>query len=413
MHLAYKRRIQRNFMEFGKFKAVLFTCGINECNFHLKSTKQKGFVGFKNLNGQQKFIIVFDGKRHNYVDPFGVFKTKIFDGKNLEDIWNDVEIDTIDQMTLSEFLGNLDTSIFYLTEADAEFRQNGRVDVEQLVSNLKRSECDGDVFLYAGTKELSDFSANDEQYKYFIYAPFCDEMYLLEKVDNKISFEYVCDWKQRKHIKYKGTSKGRKHDIFSSKSAIGKSDKYKTVLKYYQNLHLDLQKKLFECILPIILVFGIVLRFQKDLMTINEWELIGIMLSIIAVLVGIIVWKTKEREKLSKKIFTPKSTIALPSAMFSRIQHEAEEEFFYNLYEKLALVDKDIDLDSGFLYNGKIETYISTKKCKFEIVFYSNFAQIHDMNVEEENIVLMYDDFNTYEDLELKIYEIVSSRITQ
>ena len=400
-------------MEFSKFKAVLITNGINECDFHLRSTKQKGFVGCKNVNGQQKFIIAFANKRHYYVDPFNVFKIKIFDGNCIEEIWDDVEIDTIDLMTESEFVGILDMGIFYLTEADAEFRQNGNVNVEQLVLNLKRSECNGDVFLYAGTKELENFSACDEEYKYYIYSPFCDEMYLLERVDNKISFEYVCDWEQRKHIKYKGTSTGRKHDLFSSKSAVGKNDKYKLVLKYYKNLHLNLQRKLIEIILPIVLAFCILFSIQDELLTIGEWELIGIMCSISAVFVGIIVWKTKEREKLAKQLFAQKKDVALPSALFSRIQHEAEEEFFYNLYEKLALIDKDIKLDSGFLFNGKIETYIGTKGHKFELVFFNNFVEIRDLNVADENVVLMYDDFNVYEDLELKIYEIVTSRITQ
>ena len=49
-------------------------------------------------------------------------------------------------------------------------------------------------------------------------------------------------------------------------------------------------------------------------------------------------------------LFAQKKDVALPSALFSRIQHEAEEEFFYNLYEKLALIDKDIKFRYNYQY---------------------------------------------------------------
>ena len=223
-------------MKFEIFKIILLSCGICECNFYLRSSKKEGFIGYSTEKNTKKYCITFDGIINYFDDSMDILNAKLINDKTLKEVWDDLEIYFIDGFDEKEYLRYILTPNFYLNEYVAINKESNTLDVKSLIKKLKISEYNGDVMLYAGNKELSEFSENDITFSYYIYDTYNKYIYLLKKDNsNQIKFEYIVHWYQRKKINTANLSIGRKYDKFSLKSGINKSERYNLMLKIHKN----------------------------------------------------------------------------------------------------------------------------------------------------------------------------------
>lgn len=392
-------------MKFEIFKTILLSIGICECEFHLRSSKKDGFLGYTTEKDINKYCIVFDNVEHYFDNDIDILSLKVIDDNTLEEIWDDIEIYFIDGLSDEEYIKYIDTPNFYLNEFVAKNKVTNTLNVDLLINELRKSEYNGNVMLYVGTKELSEFSENDDSYRYYIYDVINKGIYLLKKDNGVITFEYASHWYQRNRLKISNLSIGRKFDKFSLRSGTNKSERY--------NLMLRLQRNINQNIVGVVLVvldfltfffmlFGIALKSIYYMLWL--YSLITFITSMFFTFFFTIRYN-KEYKNLNDKLFPNKDLKIEYTDMFLQIQKEADENGFYELHKALTHIDKKIKKSGGFFEGKTIDLCFNTKEHEIFIMFYNKFVLI---SIDEESIdlkiKLKYVDYKDYYELESKIY---------
>lgn len=235
-------------MRFETFKSILLSVGICECEFYLRSTNKEGFIGYTTENDKKKYCVVFDKGEFYFEKDVDILTGKVINDKTLEEVWDDIEISFIDGLNDEEYVDYIYTPNFYLNEFVALNKVTNTLEVESLINKLKKSEYNGNILLYAGSKELSEFSNQDNEYTYYIFDTFNKGIYLLKKENDIVSFVYLMHWYQKNKLKISGLSIGRKFDKFSLKSGINKSERYSLMLKLQRNQSQDIVGGIFAII---------------------------------------------------------------------------------------------------------------------------------------------------------------------
>lgn len=155
-------------IKFNTFKSILLSVGICECEFYLRSSKKECFIRYTIEKDEKKYCLVFDNLEHDFDRWVDILNAKVIYNKTLEEIWDDIEISFIDGLSDEEYQDYICTPNFYLNEFVALNKENNTFEVESLINKLRMSEYNGDVLLYAGTKELNEFSIRDNEYAYYI-----------------------------------------------------------------------------------------------------------------------------------------------------------------------------------------------------------------------------------------------------
>lgn len=395
-------------MKFEIFKTILLSIGIGECEFYLRSSKKEGFLGYSADKGINKYCVVFDNEEFTFDKDVDVLNERFISNHTLEEMWDDIEINFINGFDDEEYLEYICTPNFYLNEYVAINKETNTLDVENLIHKMKKSEYNGNILLYAGTNELSEFSDSEKEYAYFIYDTFNKGIYLLKKEDNKITFKYLVDWYQRRKLKMTGLSIGRKYDKFSSKSGMNKSERYNLMLKFQRNQNLNIIGVIFGCLDMVsffLLLCSVGLKSLYPKFVYCLLIVFAISMFFTFLFSGL---HNKEWKKLNNILFPQKNQKIKFSNMFLEIQKEAKENGFHELYESLTHINKKIKKTGGFFESGTIDLYFNTKEHEFFIIFYNKFVLI---NIDEESInlemKLRYTDFKDYYELESKIYSII------
>lgn len=397
-------------MNYNVFRTIFISLGVGELEFHFNSSNEDVFIGLAPINDITGYCVCFNNETYNYKTLNEVLNASIFKNKTLEEVWDDVIIDCIDGMNEEDYLDYIHIPNFYLSELIAEYELTGLLDVNFLVRKLIDSEYQGNVLLYAGTKELKDFSNGDEQYKYYIYDTFNKGLYLLKKENNNISFSYACHWWMRKKIDLTNTFVGRKYDRFSNASTIDKSDRYKKMIKYERLLTNDI----FIVIFGILIVFSFfILMISIGLKDIVPGILVvGIVLCVLSVglNLAINIPISKKINKLKDELFPEKKkTNVKHSKMFEVIINESKENGFYELHEELMHLDKKIKMYGGFYEDGVVDLQFISKDHEFILTFYNTFVLIEiDEESIDKKIKLKYDEYKDLYELEGKIFSLLS-----
>ena len=392
-------------MRFETFKSILLSVGIFECEFYLRSTNKEGFIGYTIGNDKKKYCVVFDKGEFYFDKDVDILTGKLINGKTLEEVWDDIEISFIDGLNDEEYVGYIYTPNFYLNEFVALNKVTNTLEVESLINKLKKSEYNGNILLYAGSKELSEFSNQDNEYTYYIFDTFNKGIYLLKKENDIVSFVYLMHWYQKNKLKISGLSIGRKFDKFSLKSGINKSERYSLMLKLQRNQSQDIVGRIFaiiDIIIFILILCGIGLKTIYPMFV--YYSLIAFVVSMFFTFLFLSL-HNKEWKKLNDILFPKKDNKIKYTDMFLKIIKEAEDNGFYELHEALTHINKKITKSGGMFEDGTVDLCFNTKEHEFFIMFYNKFVLI---NIDEESIDLKikykYTDFKDYYELESKIY---------
>ena len=395
-------------MKFETFKSILLSVGICECEFYLRSSNKEGFIGYTTEKDKKKYCVVFDNVEFYFDKDVDILIGKVINDKTLEEVWDDIEISFIDGLNDEEYVDYIYTSNFYLNKFVAISKETNTLEVDLLINRLKKSEYNGNILLYAGTNELSEFSNEDNEYVYYIYDTFNKGIYLLKKENNKVSFEYLMHWYQRGKLKIIGLSIGRKYDNFSLKSGANKSERYNLMLKFQRNQSQDIIGVIFGCldVLTFILFLcGIGLKSLYPMFV--YYSLVAFIISMFFTFFFSSI-HNKEWKKLNNILFPKKDLKIKYTDMFLQVKKEAEDNGFYELHESLTHINKKIKMSGGFFEDGTIDLCFYTKEHEFFIMFYNKFVLI---NIDEESsdlkIKLKYVDFKDYYELESTIYSTV------
>lgn len=392
-------------MRFETFKSILLSVGICECEFCLRSTNKEGFIGYTTGNDKKKYCVVFDKGEFYFDKDVDILTGKVINDKTLEEVWNDIEISFIDGLNDEEYVDYIYTPNFYLNEFVALNKVTNTLEVESLINKLKKSEYNGNILLYAGSKELSEFSNQDNEYTYYIFDTFNKGIYLLKKENDIVSFVYLMHWYQKNKLKISGLSIGRKFDKFSLKSGINKSERYSLMLKLQRNQSQDIVGGIFaiiDIIIFILILCGIGLKTIYPMFV--YYSLISFVVSMFFTFLFTSL-HNKEWKKLNDILFPKKDNKIKYTDMFLKIIKEAEDNGFYELHEALTHINKKITKSGGMFEDGTVDLCFNTKEHEFFIMFYNKFVLI---NIDEESIDLKikykYTDFKDYYELESKIY---------
>ena len=392
-------------MRFETFKSILLSVGICECEFYLRSTNKEGFVGYTIGNDKKKYCVVFDKGEFYFDKDVDILTGKVINDKTLEEVWDDIEISFIDGLNDEEYVDYIDTPNFYLNEFVALNKVTNTLEVESLINKLKKSEYNGNILLYAGSKELSEFSNQDNEYTYYLFDTFNKGIYLLKKENDIVSFVYLMHWYQKNKLKISGLSIGRKFDKFSLKSGINKSERYSLMLKLQRNQSQDIVGGIFaiiDIIIFILILCGIGLKTIYPMFV--YYSLITFVVSMFFTFLFSSL-HNKEWKKLNDILFPKKDNKIKYTDMFLEIIKEAEDNGFYELHEALTHINKKITKSGGMFEDGTVDLCFNTKEHEFFIMFYNKFVLI---NIDEESIDLKikykYIDFKDYYELESKIY---------
>ena len=152
--------------------------------------------------------IVFDKGEFLFDKDVDVLTGKVINDKTLEEVWDDIEISFIDGLNDEEYVYYIYTPNFYLNEFVALNKVTNTLEVESLINKLRKSEYNGNILLNAGSKELSEFSNQDNEYTYYIFDTFNKGIYLLKKENDIVSFVYLMHWYQKNKLKISGLSIG-------------------------------------------------------------------------------------------------------------------------------------------------------------------------------------------------------------
>lgn len=397
-------------MNYIVFKTIYISLGVGELEFHFNSSNEDVFIGLAPIDNTTGYCVSFNNETHNYKNLKEVLNAPIFNNKTLEEVWNDVVIDCIDGMNEEDYLDYIHTPNFYLSELIAEYELTGLLDINFLVRKLIDSEYQGNILLYAGTKELKDYSNEDEEYKYYIYDTFNRGIYLLKKENSNVSFSYNCHWFMRNKIDLTDTFVGRKYDRFSNASAIDKSERYKKMIKYERLLTKDILVAVFG-ILVVISFF--VLMISIGLKNIVPGILVaGIVFFVLSVglNLAINIPISKKTNKLKEELFPKKkNTNTKHSKMFETIIEESKQNGFYELHEELMHLDKRIKMYGGFYEDGVVDLQFISKEHEFFLTFYNTFVLIEiDEESIDKKIKLTYDQYKDLYELEGKIFSVLS-----
>lgn len=398
-------------MEYKYYKTVFLSSGVCEFEFYLLPSKKEGFIGYSTEGSNKKYCIVFDNVEYYYDSDIEVLNAKVFDGKSIEEVWDSLVIECIDGLTDDEYVSYNSNPNFYLKEAVADYKLHNEIDIENLINKLKASEYNGNILLYAGCKELKDFSKEDKLFIYYFYDTFGKGIYLLKKENDDVSFNYITNWYSRKKLDLSGTSIGRKYDNYSYKSSIDKSNRYKLMLQYQRLINRNMIGSIFT-ILSIISIFGLILSIGFKEIYPRIW-FFTIPMAVISILIGITSSsiKSKKTTKLYSILFPKTETKVNYTDMFLEII-EVANEGFYELHEELTHHDKKMKMYGGILENNEIDVQFISKKHEFFLTFYNQFVLI---NIDEEtidkNIKLKYVDYKDYNELEEKIYLVLKEYI--
>ena len=139
-------------MKFEIFKSILLSVGICECEFYLRSSNKEGFIGYTTEKDKKKYCVVFDNKEFYFDRDIDILTGKVIHDKTLKEVWDDIEISFIDGLNDDEYLEYIYTPNFYLNEFVVINKETNTLEVESLINKLKKSEYNGNVLLYAGTK---------------------------------------------------------------------------------------------------------------------------------------------------------------------------------------------------------------------------------------------------------------------
>lgn len=392
-------------MRFETFKSILLSVGICECEFYLRSTNKEGFIGYTTENDKKKYCVVFDKGEFYFEKDVDILTGKVINDKTLEEVWDDIEISFIDGLNDEEYVDYIYTPNFYLNEFVALNKVTNTLEVESLINKLKKSEYNGNILLYAGSKELSEFSNQDNEYTYYIFDTFNKGIYLLKKENDIVSFVYLMHWYQKNKLKISGLSIGRKFDKFSLKSGINKSERYSLMLKLQRNQSQDIVGGIFAIIditTFILILCGIGLKSVYPMFV--YYSLITFVVSMFFTFLFSSI-HNKEWKKLNDILFPKKDKKIKYTDMFLKIIKEAEDNGFYELHEALTHINKKITKSGGMFEDGTVDLCFNTKEHEFFIMFYNKFVLI---NIDEESIDLKikykYTDFKDYYELESKIY---------
>ena len=392
-------------MRFETFKSILLSVGICECEFYLRSTNKEGFIGYTTGNDKKKYCVVFDKGEFYFDKDVDILAGKVINDKTLEEVWDDIEISFIDGLNDEEYVDYIYTPNFYLNEFVALNKVTNTLEVESLINKLKKSEYNGNILLYAGSKELSEFSNQDNEYTYYIFDTFNKGIYLLKKENDIVSFVYLMHWYQKNKLKISGLSIGRKFDKFSLKSGINKSERYSLMLKLQRNQSQDIVGGIFaiiDIIIFILILCGIGLKTIYPMFV--YYSLITFVVSMFFTFLFSSL-HNKEWKKLNDILFPKKDNKIKYTDMFLKIIKEAEDNGFYELHEALTHINKKITKSGGMFEDGTVDLCFNTKEHEFFIMFYNKFVLI---NIDEESIDLKikykYTDFKDYYELESKIY---------
>ena len=392
-------------MRFETFKSILLSVGICECGFYLRSTNKEGFIGYTTEKDKKKYCVVFDKGEFYFDKDVDILAGKVINDKTLEEVWDDIEISFIDGLNDEEYVDYIDTPNFYLNEFVALNKATNTLEVESLINKLKKSEYNGNILLYAGSKELSEFSNQDNEYTYYIFDTFNKGIYLLKKENDIVSFVYLMHWYQKNKLKISGLSIGRKFDKFSLKSGINKSERYSLMLKLQRNQSQDIVGGIFaiiDIIIFILILCGIGLKTIYPMFV--YYSLITFVVSMFFTFLFSSL-HNKEWKKLNDILFPKKDNKIKYTDMFLEIIKEAEDNGFYELHEALTHINKKITKSGGMFEDGTVDLCFNTKEHEFFIMFYNKFVLI---NIDEESIDLKikykYTDFKDYYELESKIY---------
>ena len=392
-------------MRFETFKSILLSVGICECEFYLRSTNKEGFIGYTTGNDKKKYCVVFDKGEFYFDKDVDILTGKVINDKTLEEVWDDIEICFIDGLNDEEYVDYIYTPNFYLNEFVALNKVTNTLEVESLINKLKKSEYNGNILLYAGSKELSEFSNQDNEYTYYIFDTFNKGIYQLKKENDIVSFVYLMHWYQKNKLKISGLSIGRKFDKFSLKSGINKSERYNLMLKLQRNQSQDIVGGIFaiiDIIIFILILCGIGLKTIYPMFV--YYSLISFVVSMFFTFLFSSL-HNKERKKLNDILFPKKDNKIKYTDMFLKIIKEAEDNGFYELHEALTHINKNITKSGGMFEDGTVDLCFNTKEHEFFIMFYNKFVLI---NIDEESIDLKikykYTDFKDYYELESKIY---------
>ena len=392
-------------MRFETFKSILLSVGICECEFYLRSTNKEGFIGYTTENDKKKYCVVFDKGEFYFEKDVDILTGKVINDKTLEEVWDDIEISFIDGLNDEEYVDYIYTPNFYLNEFVALNKVTNTLEVESLINKLKKSEYNGNILLYAGSKELSEFSNQDNEYTYYIFDTFNKGIYLLKKENDIVSFVYLMHWYQKNKLKISGLSIGRKFDKFSLKSGINKSERYSLMLKLQRNQSQDIVGGIFaiiDIITFVLILCGIGLKSIYPMFV--YYSLIAFVVSMFFTFLFSSL-HNKEWKKLNDILFPKKDNKIKYTDMFLEIIKEAEDNGFYELHEALTHINKKITKSGGMFENGTVDLCFNTKEHEFFIMFYNKFVLI---NIDEESIDLKikykYTDFKDYYELESKIY---------
>ena len=392
-------------MRFETFKSILLSVGICECEFYLRSSNKEGFIGYTTGNDKKKYCVVFDKGEFYFDKDVDILTGKVINDKTLEEVWDDIEISFIDGLNDEEYVDYIYTPNFYLNEFVALNKVTNTLEVESLINKLKKSEYNGNILLYAGSKELSEFSNQDNEYTYYIFDTFNKGIYLLKKENDIVSFVYLMHWYQKNKLKISGLSIGRKFDKFSLKSGINKSERYSLILKLQRNQSQDIVGGIFaiiDIIIFILILCGIGLKTIYPMFV--YYSLITFVVSMFFTFLFSSL-HNKEWKKLNDILFPIKDNKIKYTDMFLEIIKEAEDNGFYELHEALTHINKKITKSGGMFEDGTVDLCFNTKEHEFFIMFYNKFVLI---NIDEESIDLKikykYTDFKDYYELESKIY---------
>lgn len=386
-------------MNFENFKKYFLTYGMFTIDFSFKNDKRNK-IRIENYDLKNKGrIIINNTNKQMYTNCIDLFNIKIINEKNIEQLWNELQIDFIDGFLLEEYLEILENININFIDNFYKYLIEKTISKQELINILVEEEYKGNLLLLAGTNEMSNIDISN--FDIIIHVPYINRVYNIKSENNDIVINVHTTYIEQLKIdvkKKKNYKVGRMITSYKDKCLKNKSQKYKELLQYEK-----IDNSSYFGIFVGIIMF---LSFDFIIVTITNVKELPF-LWIIAILLFILLWmiflkiskyRRKKQEDFRNKYF-PKNTYNKNNQINPVILEKYNQDF-NSLFNKIKDKIPDIKIVNYGIEHNEIDISLSKNNKELFLVFSNKYLSIYD---EDENESYYLFDKYTFEELEDEI----------
>ncbi len=393
-------------MEYKLFVRAYYGLDINLVEFHLKDNDKVHHYFLNTQNEEDEFTecLIFNNQKTFLENRNSLLTEKLFNGKTLEEIWDQVVLDNIDELSEEELLRELEIEDDFWMNYLIDYKMGKEIDLFSFKADLIEYEQTGEVILYSGTAEFKDLDVSKD-FIIYVLCPKSSHDLVIQKQHNVLVIDDYFNKFEKKEIKKAtGNLAGRLKDNFSLKNNSNINEQFINAMQYEKLILTKDSGYIISVVTISVIGCAILCSFQLTTL--------GILLMILmwGGILGYLVNKTKKMDVLKNKLYGYGNQITNTDTINYIIEKACNNDL-NNIYQELVKIDPQwqagkpiIDEYSVFL------NYYGNEDHTIDIMFDNHIVTILlDEERNEENIyyTIRYDLFANYDELEQEIIRYI------